>query len=199
MYAKHPASARDRILAAATQLFQRRGYHGVGTAEILDQAQATKGSMYHHFPLGKEQVAVAAVGQIRDDLLALLGKLRGDGRSLDEAIRQLAKGIAHWMKASAWREGALLSSASIGVVPELPRLHAAIKEAFDAWRDDLVAQLGAAGWRRASAQAMAHTIVASIEGAMILARIDQDGGVLVTVADTLARIIAAGDPAVTTP
>jgi TetR/AcrR family transcriptional repressor of lmrAB and yxaGH operons len=195
MSAKRPASTRDRILDAATRLFQRRGYHAVGTAEILDEAQAPKGSMYHHFPLGKEQIAVAAVARIRDDLLALLARLRSDGRALDDTLRQLAKGISQWMKASAWREGALLSSASIGVVPELPRLHAAIKLAFDAWRGDLGSQLEASGWRRPSAHAMAQTIVASIEGAMILARIDQDGAALITVADTLARLVAAGDPA----
>ena len=195
MSAKRPASTRDRILEAATRMFQRRGYHAVGTAEILDEAKAPKGSMYHHFPLGKEQIAVAAVARIRDDLLALLAKLRSDGRPLADTLRQLAKGIAQWMKASAWREGALLSSASIGVVPELPRLHAAIKLAFDAWRGDLGAQLEAEGWRRPSAQAMAQTIVASIEGAMILARIDENGGPLITVADTLSRLLAAGDPA----
>jgi TetR/AcrR family transcriptional repressor of lmrAB and yxaGH operons len=195
MSAKRPASTRDRILDAATRLFQRRGYHAVGTAEILDEARAPKGSMYHHFPLGKEQIAVAAVARIRDDLLALLAKLRTDGRALDEILRRLAKGITQWMKASDWREGALLSSASIGVVPELPRLHAAIKQAFDAWRADLGAQLEAEGWRRPSAHAMAQTIVASIEGAMILARIDEDGAALITIADTLARLVAAGDPA----
>jgi TetR/AcrR family transcriptional repressor of lmrAB and yxaGH operons len=191
--AQGPVPTRERIVRAAMRLFQQRGYHAVGLAEILDEARAPKGSMYHHFPLGKEQIAIAAVERIHADLMAMLRKLHADGRSLDELIRRLAKGIGQWLKASEWREGALLASTTVGAVPELPKLHAAIKQAFDDWREYLAARLRDRGWRHAAAYAMAQTIVASIEGAMILARIDQDERTLTAVADTLARMIAVGD------
>jgi len=175
------------------RLFQQRGYHAVGTAEILAQARAPKGSMYHHFPLGKEQIAISAVEGIHADLMAMLRKLHRDGRSLDELIRRLAQGIGQWLKACEWREGALLASTTVGAVPELPKLHAAIRRAYDDWREYLAARLRDQGWRPAPAHAMAQTIVASIEGAMILARIDQDERTLTAVADTIARMVAAGD------
>jgi TetR/AcrR family transcriptional repressor of lmrAB and yxaGH operons len=51
---------RERILRAALSHFQRHGYHGAGLAEILEEARAPKGSLYHHFPGGKAQLARAA-------------------------------------------------------------------------------------------------------------------------------------------
>jgi AcrR family transcriptional regulator len=184
---------RDRIVLAATRLFQQRGYHAVTTADILDEARAPRGSMYHHFPLGKEQIAIAAVARIRGEVRALLDRLAADGSSLDHAIRTIADGMARWLRASGWREGTMLASAAIGAVPELPRLHAAIRDALDDWRDHLAGRLAADGWSKPGARAMAQTVLAGLEGAMLLARIEQDERIVIRVAANLARLITAGD------
>lgn len=184
---------RDRIVLAATRLFQQRGYHAVTTADILDEARAPKGSMYHHFPLGKEQIAIAAVGRIRGEVMALLRACAAEGRPLDDAIRSMADGMARWLRASAWREGTMLASAAVGAVPDLPRLHAAIREALGEWSDHLAGRLADAGWSKPGARAMAQTVLASLEGAMLLARIEQDERIVPRVAASLARLIAAGD------
>lgn len=192
--ASRPAvSTRDRIVLAATRLFQQRGYHAVSTAEILDQARAPRGSMYHHFPLGKEQIAIAAVARIRGDVTALLHRLQADGSSVADTIRAMTDGMARWLRASAWRESTMLASAATGAVPELPKLHAAIREAFDEWRDHLAGRLVDDGWSKPGARSMAQTILAGIEGAMLLARIEQDERIVTHVASTLARLVAAGD------
>jgi TetR/AcrR family transcriptional repressor of lmrAB and yxaGH operons len=182
---------RDRILQAAKQLFQQRGYFAVGTAEILDASQAPKGSMYHHFPDGKEQIAIEAVNRIRADVLAMMQQLQAKGLSTADAIRALAKGMANWLKESGYREGTMLASATVGSVPDLPKLHAAIKAAFDEWRTHIVKMLVSEGWSKASATTMAQTLLAGIEGAMILARIDQDERVVLKVTETLATLIEA--------
>jgi TetR/AcrR family transcriptional repressor of lmrAB and yxaGH operons len=180
---------RDRILKAARRLFQQRGYHAVGTAEILKESRAPKGSMYHHFPEGKEQIAIEAVNAIRDDVHAMMTRLQTKGLSAADTIRALSRGMAHWLKQSRWREGTMLASTTIGSVPNLPKLHAAIKAAFDAWRQYIVNLLIDEGWRRSSAVTMANTLLAGIEGAMILARIDQDERIVLRVAETLATMI----------
>ncbi len=181
---------RDRILSAAKHLFQRRGYYAVGTAEILTEARAPKGSMYHHFPGGKEQIAIAAVETIRGDMMAMLKQLEASQLSVAETLRQLAKGMARWLKDSNYREGTMLASTTVGSVPNLPNLHAAIKDGFDEWREHLAKRLTQEGWSPAAANNMAQTIIAGIEGAMILARIDQDERVVVKIADALAGLAA---------
>jgi TetR/AcrR family transcriptional repressor of lmrAB and yxaGH operons len=181
---------RDRILSAAKHLFQQRGYYAIGTAEILATAKAPKGSMYHHFPEGKEQVAIEAVRTMAKDIVAEMEKLEAAGLSVAETIRTLAKGMAQWLKKSGWHEGTMLASTTVGSVPDLPKLHAAIKAAFAEWRRHIVKSLAKAGWTKPSATTMAQTIIASIEGAMILARIEQDERIVINVADTLAMLVA---------
>ena len=55
---------RERLIAAMSDLLERRGFHGVGLSELLAQAQAPKGVLYHHFPGGKTALAVAAIEAI---------------------------------------------------------------------------------------------------------------------------------------
>jgi len=187
---KNPtAPTRDRILSAARHLFQQRGYYAVGTTEILERAQAPKGSMYHHFPDGKQQIAIEAVSRIRGDMLAMMRKLAIEQRSVAEIVRLLAKGMAAWLKQSRWREGTMLATATVGSVPDLPAVHTVIKGAFDEWRNYLTMLLTRERWTHSDARTMAQTIVAAIEGAMILARVDQDERVVLNVAESLISLL----------
>jgi TetR/AcrR family transcriptional repressor of lmrAB and yxaGH operons len=180
---------RNRILKAAKHLFQRRGYYAIGTAEILSESSAPKGSMYHHFPGGKEQIAIEAVNTIRDELLTMMHALEAKQLSVADTTRALAKGMAQWLKESEWREGTMLASTSIGSVPDLPELHTAIREAFNSWRQYVVRRLVHEGWNKSAALTMAQTLIAGTEGAMILARIDQDERIVTKVGETLATLL----------
>ena len=182
-------STRDRILRAAKQLFQQRGYYAVGTAEILEQAQAPKGSMYHHFPEGKEQIAIEAVEKHRAELIARLTSLDGEGFTAAETLRLLAKEMASWLKKSEWLEGTMLVSTAVGSVPHLPKLHAAIKASFNEWREHISQLLMKEGWSKAQAFSLAQTIIAATDGAMIIARVDQDERIVIKVAEDLVRLI----------
>ncbi|MEC7259688.1 MAG: helix-turn-helix domain-containing protein, partial [Pseudomonadota bacterium] len=65
-------STKDRLIHAASDLFRRRGYAGVGIAEILNAAGAPKGSLYHHFPNGKADLALATADWASDGMLKLM-------------------------------------------------------------------------------------------------------------------------------
>jgi TetR/AcrR family transcriptional repressor of lmrAB and yxaGH operons len=184
---------RERILLAARTLFQRRGYFAVGTAEILALARAPKGSMYHHFPRGKEQVAIEAVRAIGADVLGLLQRLEERRVCVADMVREIAKRTVRWMETSKWLEAPVLSSTAMGAVPDLPRLHAAIHGTFDQWRKQFTKLLVAEGWSRRKARSVAETVIAAIEGAIVVARIEQNGRVVRSVAEMLADLIRRND------
>lgn len=54
------AGARDRLIEVGLELLLEKGYHGLGTAEVLSRAQAPRGSFYHHF-VDKEDYALQVV------------------------------------------------------------------------------------------------------------------------------------------
>jgi TetR/AcrR family transcriptional regulator, lmrAB and yxaGH operons repressor len=181
--------SRERILLAARTLFQRRGYFAVGTAEILTVARAPKGSMYHHFPGGKEEIAIAVVQAISKDVLALLERLEEKHVCVADMVRDIARRTVYWLKASKWLESTMLSSTAMGAVPDLAQLHAAVQNAFDLWRTRFTRLLVAEGWSRHKARKVAETVIAASEGAMILARIEQNERVVRSVAEMMAILI----------
>ncbi|MEM7631198.1 MAG: helix-turn-helix domain-containing protein [Pseudomonadota bacterium] len=67
-----PMPTKDRLIRAAADLFRTRGYHGVGVADVLAAAHAPKGSLYHHFPDGKSDLALAAATWASDEMLRLI-------------------------------------------------------------------------------------------------------------------------------
>jgi TetR/AcrR family transcriptional repressor of lmrAB and yxaGH operons len=68
-------STRDNLINAMTDALQRKGLHGVGLNELLDIAGAPKGSLYHHFPGGKSELAVAAIERISERIDSLFAQL----------------------------------------------------------------------------------------------------------------------------
>ena len=57
---------KSLIIDNATILFQQKGYKGVGLSEILKVCNVTKGSLYHHFPNGKEELLVACLHSLNE-------------------------------------------------------------------------------------------------------------------------------------
>jgi len=183
------APTRERITKVAKHLFQQRGYHAVGTAQIVADAQATKGSLYHHFPEGKQGIACEVVQAIRDDVLARLDALEASGLDASALVVALAEGMARWLEATRYREGSLLASLAVGAVPDAPALQRALGLALEAWRARLAALLMRAGLRKQPARALAQTVLAGLEGALLLARIDGNARLVVEVGRTLGSLI----------
>lgn len=65
-------STRDKLIAHAAALFQERGFNGVGLADILSAAGVPKGSLYHHFPNGKSDLAIAAANWTSSQMIRII-------------------------------------------------------------------------------------------------------------------------------
>ncbi|MEZ7828361.1 MAG: TetR/AcrR family transcriptional regulator [Brachymonas denitrificans] len=69
-------SMRDRMIACAAQVVARRGVPGTSFAEVLLLTGASRGSIYHHFPGGKQELIEAALDWFADQLENALNELR---------------------------------------------------------------------------------------------------------------------------
>ena len=61
-------NTRQRLLDAAVELIDQRGYHGTGLNEIFELSDTSRGSFYHHFPGGKQDLSAAAIQQVGEQL-----------------------------------------------------------------------------------------------------------------------------------
>ena len=109
------AATRARIVAAATELFSTRGYHGTGVAELLEVAQVSRGSFYHHFE-DKEAVLYEISLVPVENMCTISSRIAADGTPATERIRRLATALVEDIGAhrSQWwvffREFELLSA-----------------------------------------------------------------------------------------
>ncbi|MCC5950147.1 MAG: TetR/AcrR family transcriptional regulator [Nitriliruptoraceae bacterium] len=185
-------SARDRMVATAAQLFRRHGYHAVGFRRIVEEADAPRGSIYHHFPDGKEQLAAEALHASGGALVRMVERLTGEAGTVAEAVVTLGELLATDLERSRFADGCPVATVALEVAPEDTPVSRACAVVFRTWitvvRDRLVAE----GWSEERSQAFATTTVAAMEGALLLARVERDADTIRTVAATLAAGAEAG-------
>lgn len=181
------ASTRERLLEAAKDLFQRRGFHAVGVTDILAQANAPKGCLYHHFPAGKDELGAVAVARIAADVAAFIDARGAAGASGAAIVGQLADMCARRMEAADFRWSPLIAAVAAQAGPDTPRLAAAVAEAYADWQGRLESVFAAEGLSQTEAAGAARLAVVALEGGVILARVEQDAAPLRALAPMIAR------------
>lgn len=165
--------SRARILRAAKQLFQARGYHGVGINEILAEADVPKGGSYHHFPDGKSALAAEVIAAFCAEVDELILLHRARGQEAGSILRLVAKAMAARLAASNWQEGSLVSVMAQEAMACDARLTGAVQNAYARWRSEFADILIERRCEPERATVLSHLAVAVLEGGMILARVDR--------------------------
>ncbi|MEV4310878.1 TetR/AcrR family transcriptional regulator [Actinocrispum sp. NPDC049592] len=151
---------RDRVLRTAATLFRAQGYHATGLNQVLAEGGAPKGSLYFHFPGGKEQLAVEAL-QLS---AAEFGQELRTAGSLDGALKVLGDRL----EASGFRDGCPVATVALDVASESDQIRAACESAYAMWERMIADALTARNVPNAND--LAPVILAMIEGALLRAR-----------------------------
>jgi len=193
LVAKGP-DTRQRVVRTAAELFPRRGYHGTGLNQLLNEAKAPKGSLYFHFPGGKEQVAVEAISMSGVSLLADLRGALDEAADPAEGIVRVVELLAARLAASGYLDGCPVASVALDAAGSSEAIRVACAEAYDGWLGVIAVALRRWGVPAARASALATVLLSAVEGALLLARVQRDTRPLHTVADQLVTLVS---PAVT--
>jgi TetR/AcrR family transcriptional repressor of lmrAB and yxaGH operons len=164
---------RERLIAAMTDALRRRGLHGMGLNELLAQAGAPKGVLYHHFPGGKTELAIAAIDDVMNRMLSGLDKLLTQVPDPVDALRHWMTGATARLRDTGFECGCPLATVALESTPDDPQLRAALAQAFARMRERIAQALEQAGEPRESAQGLAALIVATYEGGLLQARVAQ--------------------------
>ena len=186
---------RERLIAAMTDALRRRGLHGVGLTELLAQAGAPKGVLYHHFPGGKAELAVAAIDDVVARMLRGLDALLASNPDPIEATRRWMAGATARLGDSGFESGCPLATVALESTPDDAALREALARAFATLRERIAQALEAHGEPRARAQGIATLIVATYEGGLLQARVAQSTTPIAQATDTLLSLLAPRPPA----
>ena len=163
------ASIRESMVQHMVLLLARKGLQGASFSEILQASGAPRGSLYHHFPGGKDELVLAALEEARETAYRFLGGLKG--RRAVEVVGSV----------TSWWRGLLVQGnleagcavLAVTVAAETPALLERAGEVFSMWRSQLAELLTAGGVPRARAPRLASLIMSTFEGATALARAEK--------------------------
>jgi TetR/AcrR family transcriptional repressor of lmrAB and yxaGH operons len=176
------------VIRTAAGLFRAQGYHATGLTQVLAEGGLPKGSLYFHFPGGKEQLAVESVRLSGDELgegiAAALASTPEPADALDRVLALLGEHLV----ATDFREGCPVATVALDAAAQSEPIRAACAGVYDSWQDLVAAHLRAAG--ADDAEGLATTFVAAVEGAVLLARTRRDVTPLHTVGTHLRAMLA---------
>ncbi|CAM3780942.1 TetR/AcrR family transcriptional regulator [Kibdelosporangium persicum] len=155
---------RERVLKTAAALFRTQGYHATGLNQVLAEGGAPKGSLYFHFPGGKEQLAVESLRLSGGELSERFRQTQ----SLDEVLELLGKRLVE----SDFREGCPIATVALDAAADSEQIRQACDGAYAGWERVIADSLAEQGIK--NAEALATTVLAAIEGALLLARTRKD-------------------------
>jgi len=181
-------SPREQMILAATSLFQREGYAATSWRRLVKESGAPWGSAYHYFPDGKEQLGVAALEWASNGVAAAFARCFPEGGRAADGVHKLFAGSAAQLAKSGYTAGCPVCTVALETVPQSETLGAACKTAFDLWQKAIADGLIRCGIAPNSAGALASTLLATFEGALIQARVSRSREPLLVAATVLARL-----------
>lgn len=182
------------MLRAGARLLAAKGYEATSLIEIVDAAGASRGSIYFHFPGGKQQLALEALRLSTDRVLERAARAIQAGDDTAAALRLTASILGQGLEASDFEMGCPIATVALETANTDPEIRAFSAAFFERWRSLYVGSLLRDGFDPARAARLAAVIVSVIEGGLLLARAAQQTKPLDDACGEAAALIASAQP-----
>ncbi|MCS6826024.1 MAG: TetR/AcrR family transcriptional regulator [Caldilinea sp.] len=164
---------RQQLVETTSRLLERQGYHGTGLNQIVRESGAPRGSLYYYFPEGKEALVAAALAEQGDRMRRFTSTILSEIEDAVEAVDRVVERLIEFFSVSEHCGGAPLAAVALETSASSERLRTTCADAYQGLIDVFAQKLTQAGYPLQQAQVLATTIVAGIEGAVILSRTQQ--------------------------
>jgi TetR/AcrR family transcriptional repressor of lmrAB and yxaGH operons len=161
------------MVAAAGRLLRRNGYAATGWRAIVEEAGTPWGSAYHHFPGGKEQLAIEAVQLGASEVTATLQSALGAAQPVALGVRRWFDLAARNLEQSDFHDGCPVATVALETAPTSAALTTTCASALAEWEEHLAVAFQQSGVTRKRAHELATLVLANLEGALLLARVQR--------------------------
>lgn len=178
-------ATRVRILAATQELVETGGYFSAGLNQVIAVSGAPRGSLYFHFPDGKDQLVGESVRRAGQAMGAAFEGMAESSASVAEFVEGVLRHLGDRLEESGWQKGCPVATVALEMAAASDPLQQACSEVYASWTAALRARLDG----RQDADDLAVTILALIEGALLLAKAHRSREPLDRVAGRLAALL----------
>ncbi|HKI65692.1 MAG TPA: TetR/AcrR family transcriptional regulator [Solirubrobacterales bacterium] len=173
---------RERILYATAELFRRQGYSGTGLKQVVVEADAPFGSLYHHFPGGKQELGEEVVRMAGAFFLALVTAVYDEEQEAAASVRAVFAGAAETLEATGYEDACPIATVALEAASTDERLRCATAAVFARWTEALTERLGDRG--------KALAVIAALEGAFVLCRASRSSEPMLAAGEMAAGLVA---------
>ena len=180
---------KGRILETAADLLRRQGYASTGLNQILEASRAPKGSLYFHFPGGKEQLVAQALEKSSESLTQVLEQLLAPAPTAELALEMITAYFSSQLESSQFTQGCPLATVALEQAATSDALHEVCSRTYAHWQAAIAALLVRDGHSSERADTLANFLLATIEGALLLCRAHRSIEPLRRASSELARTL----------
>src|SRR5919199_6375137 len=164
------SGTRDRILGSTAELFRRQGYTGTGVKQIVAEASAPFGSLYHFFPGGKVQLGEETIRTSGRMYLELFVTVAAAAPDVVTGVEDFFSGAAETLRETGYEDACPIATVALEVASTNEPLRVACAEVFETWIDAGTAYFAGADIPQARARQLALHMLSALEGAFVFCR-----------------------------
>lgn len=164
------SDTRTRILDATAELYRRQGMAATGLKQIAAAANAPFGSIYHHFPGGKEQISEEVIYAEGVRYGLLVGRQLAVVTDIADGIPDIFASAAALLEEFDYAEACSIETIALEVASTNERLRIATSTVFSGWIDALAKWFTGTGLPDDVCRSLALSCLTSLEGAFVLCR-----------------------------
>ncbi len=177
------------LIETASRLFRLRGYYGVGLNDIIEESGIPKGSLYHYFPNGKEELAIAAINHSK---LLVIDEIQEVFDRIEDPIKAIQAHILYLSE--VFGDGSTFIGSPIGTIAGEKHstsepIRIACQSAFEDWQSIYINQLVQAGYEKEHSKKLSFVLNAMIEGGILLSLTKKSGKPLQAIAEQIPLLL----------
>ncbi|MDZ7651882.1 MAG: TetR/AcrR family transcriptional regulator [Burkholderiaceae bacterium] len=186
MGGERSTDSRERMIEASIALMRGSGLSGAGINEIVRASGAPKGSVYHFFPAGKQQLATEALDTYAERVQAFVEAALASRSAPADKVRTLFEAFARRAEEGGFQSSCAVGTVSLDLNPEFAGLRQVLERALDAWIAQIAGHFNTGDARQA--RSFAGLLMTAIEGAYIRSRAEASSRAFREAGDWLARL-----------
>jgi len=189
-----PSSTKERILDVTADLFRQYGYTGTGLKQIVTNANAPFGSVYHFFPGGKEQLGVAVIRRSGQLYFELFETVLAGAPDPVTGVADFFAGAAEVLRQTDYADACPIAAVALEVASRSEPLRQATADVFESWITGAAARLTTAGIPADTARPLAILVISALEGAFVLSRASRTTEALEVAGEAATAAVRAALP-----
>jgi TetR/AcrR family transcriptional regulator, lmrAB and yxaGH operons repressor len=162
--------SREKTIAAAAKLLRRQGYVGTALSDILNAGGSPRGSLYFHFPGGKEEIGEAALAFAAEGVRRAIAVAAQTSENAEVFLSRIVAGMTSDLEGSDYADGCPIATTALESSGRSASLAAAARDAFQKWELEIRRGLELLGLPADRADLAATQFLCQVEGALLLSR-----------------------------